>query len=148
MSRDAGFGPGAFHTAADLIEVAVRSGREDIAAGQIEQLQAGPSTQPWTMATISRGLGLLARGDDAEAHLRQAIGHYRDAASPFDEARTMLDLGLRLRRQRRPIAARDATQRALGIFERLGAAPWVRTPAGQFGSLEESCARMCARSSI
>jgi hypothetical protein len=54
-----------------------------------------------------------------------AIELYAEAASPFDEARAMLELGSRLRRQRKSVAARDQIRRALGTFERLGAAPWI-----------------------
>jgi DNA-binding NarL/FixJ family response regulator len=44
---------------------------------------------------------------------------------PFERARTELCLGERLRRIRRRTAAREHLRKALEIFERLGAVPWI-----------------------
>jgi DNA-binding CsgD family transcriptional regulator len=125
LSVDTGFAPGCFWFHANLVEAAVRSGREDVAADQVEQLRSSVAQQPWVEGTMLRGLGLLADGDESERQLRSATQRYREAGSPFDEARAMLDLGVRLRRHRKPIDARDTILGALGILERLGAAPWV-----------------------
>ena len=43
---------------------------------------------------------------------------------PFEEARTLLCSGEALRRARRPAAARQPLQRALTIFDGLGARAW------------------------
>jgi DNA-binding NarL/FixJ family response regulator len=44
---------------------------------------------------------------------------------PFERARTELILGERLRRARRRADARGPLERALEVFERLGAEPWA-----------------------
>jgi DNA-binding CsgD family transcriptional regulator len=44
---------------------------------------------------------------------------------PFEQARTLLCSGEAMRRDRHPIAAREPLDRALGLFDGLGAQPWA-----------------------
>ena len=47
-------------------------------------------------------------------------------ALPFEEARTQLCYGERLRRARRPTEAQPLLRAALDTFEQLGAEPWAK----------------------
>ena len=44
---------------------------------------------------------------------------------PFEQARTLLCSGEAMRRDRRPVAAREPLHQALELFESLGARPWT-----------------------
>ena len=84
----------------------------------------------WALACIARCRGLVAatRGDEAGA--RAAFGralaeHERVAYRTFDLARTLLAFGTTLRRFKRKREAREALERALGIFVTLGARLWT-----------------------
>ena len=85
--------------------------------------------QPLALATAGRGLGLIAsaRGehDTAVAHLSRALTEHDRLGWPFERARTLLALGVALRRGQRKSAARTALAEASTVFERLGARPWL-----------------------
>jgi DNA-binding CsgD family transcriptional regulator len=68
--------------------------------------------------------GLLAGGDDAEAHFEASLEAIGDRF-PFDGARTRLVLGEWLRRARRRSDAREHLRAAHAVFEALGAQPWA-----------------------
>ncbi len=52
-------------------------------------------------------------------------------AMPFEAARIQLWHGERLRRARRPTAARTVLRAALSVFEGLGATPWARRASAE-----------------
>jgi DNA-binding NarL/FixJ family response regulator len=54
---------------------------------------------------------------------------------PIDEGRTLLALGVALRRLREHRRSREATERALAIFERLGTPPWTQAARSELGRL-------------
>ena len=76
-------------------------------------------------ANTARIRGLLADDDSFEQHFLEALGHHAEYKSSFDEARTRLCFGERLRRAQRRRDARDQLRLALETFERLGATPWA-----------------------
>ncbi|MFL1427977.1 MULTISPECIES: helix-turn-helix transcriptional regulator [unclassified Nocardiopsis] len=127
-------GPGQSHTAVrllltpHLVEAGVRGGL-DI------RLDAGVATlHAWAEATgndtaralVARCRGLLADGEEATGHLLRALELHTSGYCDFEQARTRLLLGTRLRRSRHPGPAREHLSEALETFERLGAAPWAR----------------------
>jgi DNA-binding CsgD family transcriptional regulator len=94
---------------------------------------------PWGQASAGRceGLILAAEGDlDAAlaAHAR-ALAVSEQLPQPFDLARTLLAQGVAQRRARRRREARDTLQRALGIFEELGARLWAEKTRGELGRI-------------
>jgi DNA-binding NarL/FixJ family response regulator len=74
-----------------------------------------------------RGLLAAAGGrlDEALAELEGAVARHERVPVPFDRARTLLALGVVLRRVRRRRDAREALDLACAEFERLGAARWL-----------------------
>jgi DNA-binding CsgD family transcriptional regulator len=116
--------PYAHHVAAyrcipDLVEASVRSGT-DVPAGVMRRFEAFAArvAQPWASALSARCRALL--DGDESAYLRSL----ELAARPFEQARTELLYGEWLRRARRKAEARTVLQRALEVFDRLGAHPW------------------------
>jgi DNA-binding CsgD family transcriptional regulator len=110
----------------EVVEAAARSGRPDAAGralGTFERF-ATAARSDWATAQMERMRGLLATGDDAEAHFAASLaatgGRY-----PLDEARTRLALGEWLRRNRRRVDAREQLRGALRVLEALGAEPWA-----------------------
>lgn len=127
-------GPGQSHTAVrllltpHLVEAGVRGGL-DI------RLDAGVATlHAWAEATgndtaralVARCRGLLADGEEANGHLLRALELHTSGYCDFEQARTRLLLGTRLRRSRHPGPAREHLSEALETFGRLGAEPWAR----------------------
>ncbi len=116
----------------DLVETAVRTGRDAEAAAHVAAMReanlAGLSSR---LALVVGGSTAMAAPDDTALELFQVT-----LALPgierwqFDHARVRLAYGERLRRSRAMIEAREQLNAALAIFERLGARPWVdRTTA-------------------
>jgi len=68
----------------------------------------------------------------AHAH---ALFVHEHLPQPFDLARTMLAQGIAQRRARRRKEARDTLQRALDIFEELGARLWAEKARGELGRI-------------
>jgi ATP/maltotriose-dependent transcriptional regulator MalT len=111
----------------DLVEAAVRTGRNAEAAAHVAAMQkanlAGLSSR---LALVVGGSAAIAAPDDGALELFQAA-----LALPgierwqFDLARVRLAYGERLRRRRAMREARVQLNAALEIFERLGARPWV-----------------------
>jgi DNA-binding CsgD family transcriptional regulator len=111
----------------DLVEAALRTGRDAEAAAHVAAMQAanlaGLSSR---LALVVGASAAMAAPDDRALELFQAT-----LALPgierwqFDLARVRLAYGERLRRSRAMIEARVQLNAALAIFERLGARPWV-----------------------
>jgi DNA-binding NarL/FixJ family response regulator len=110
---------------AEHIESLVRCDREDEARTRLEGFAARPasSTRPVTAAVVSRCEALLDPSC-AQSHLREALRLHSKGQMPFEQARTELQLGRYLRRQRRP-EARELLHAAAATFERLGALDWA-----------------------
>jgi DNA-binding NarL/FixJ family response regulator len=81
------------------------------------------------LATAGRCQSLLfaARGDPerAAAAMEQALDAHAQLEMPFELGRTLLVNGLLERRAKRKRAARDSFERALSIFDQLGATLWA-----------------------
>ncbi|MFA1539936.1 ATP-binding protein [Actinomadura monticuli] len=106
----------------DHAEAAVRAGRPDLARTYL------PAFEAWAAATSCGALparcrALLAGGDAAEEHYRDALELHGDRA--YDAARTRLLYGEWLRRRRRRTEARTELTAARDAFARLGAAGWA-----------------------
>ena len=85
--------------------------------------------RPWVLATSARCRALVAAAtgdlDGAEASAAQALVEHRRLPMPFELGRTLLVHGQLQRRRGARRAGRETLQRALGIFEDLGARLWA-----------------------
>jgi tetratricopeptide (TPR) repeat protein len=126
LASSSGSTPVLLLATADLVEAAVRAGRPAAAEPLLAQLDrwvelAGPA---WALATTFRCRALLADGDEAEICFQAALEAGGGSMRPFAHARTQLDFGAWLRRQRRWVQAATQLRAARETFERLGAPAW------------------------
>jgi DNA-binding CsgD family transcriptional regulator len=117
----------------DLVEAYVRNGQTAEAEGLIAPFaihtknRLGPVSLDSVNgdALLERCRGLVAADEDFEPHFLHALELHRASRGRYDEARTRLCYGERLRRTRRRRDARDQLRPALAVFEELLASPWA-----------------------
>jgi DNA-binding CsgD family transcriptional regulator len=126
----------------ELICVLAGAGRADEAGLLAERLQAkvGAKTLPVVHAIVGHCDGVVraARGDldGALIALERALeNHEAAAAVPFDHGLTLLELGRVQRRLRRKRDSRATLERALAVFEALGAPLWAETARTEIGRI-------------
>jgi DNA-binding CsgD family transcriptional regulator len=123
--------PGVTRFLVDLAEALAHSGEPEEAeratsvfSDQVEELG-----RDWARPLVARieALALEARGgpEAALARLDEAVGAEELLPMPLERGRTLLELGAAQRRARHRRAARDTLQRALALFEELGAELWA-----------------------
>ena len=113
--------------APELVEALVRIDRAGDARRRLEAFaqRAEAKGQPWALARLERCRGLLAVAADAGDRFADALRWHELTPDRFEEARTRLCHGERLRRMRRRVQARDELRLAVDAFEALGAEPWA-----------------------
>jgi DNA-binding CsgD family transcriptional regulator len=118
--------PGVVWWAADLIEAQIRAGRPDDAKHNLNLFErdADRTQRTWALAAAGRCRALLADNQHFEEEFTNALTWHERAETPFEYARTLLCLGERLRRIRKPTRAREPLRAAREIFSRLDAAVW------------------------
>jgi DNA-binding CsgD family transcriptional regulator len=111
--------------AVDRIGAAARAGEPALALGWVDELApfAAATNRPWALAAVAFGRALTVETDAAAQAFEDALGHYRHAARPYDQARTELAYGEFLRRSNRRVDARRHLRSALETFTDLGAQP-------------------------
>jgi DNA-binding CsgD family transcriptional regulator len=123
--------PDTFPFVADEIEVLVTLGQLKEADSRLEWLEERGRTLDRALALATgarcRGLLLAARSDlpAALASLEEALRYHERLPMPFELARTLLVQGTIRRRAKQKRTAREALERALAIFEELGAPLWA-----------------------
>ncbi|HET6818312.1 MAG TPA: AAA family ATPase [Mycobacteriales bacterium] len=107
----------------DRIETAVHADRRDLAEQWTDEILGfGTAVQAeWATAQGEYGMAMLADGEDADTHFKNAVAHAENAHHRFERARIHLAYGEHLRRTRRRVDAREHLRTALDIFEDLGA---------------------------
>jgi DNA-binding CsgD family transcriptional regulator len=133
--------PGVIRFQADEIQAAISVGdleRADLLTDQLE-LRAASLDRPWgkVAGARSRALLLAERGgsEDALEAVDRALVHHERLAVPFELGRTLLVQGIVHRRLKHKRAAKDALDRALGIFERLGSPLWTSKARGELARI-------------
>jgi DNA-binding CsgD family transcriptional regulator len=121
--------PNVFPIAGDLAEALARAEEFDRLTSVLEWLdeRAKATGLAYPRAAVCRAHGILATNpDEAQRLFAESLGAL-DEVGPiaFEQARTLLCSGEAMRRNRRPVAARDPLNEALILFESLGARPWV-----------------------
>ncbi|HVS05045.1 MAG TPA: AAA family ATPase [Candidatus Dormibacteraeota bacterium] len=147
----------------DAIEALIALGRLEEAMNLLETLEERGRrlNRAWALAMAARCRALLAaaHGDLAGAQiaLAQALVAHDRLVEPFELGRTLLIQGNIQRRSRQKRASRDSLERALGLFQNLGALGWAAQveaetqrlglhPAGpdELSATEERVARLVA----
>jgi DNA-binding CsgD family transcriptional regulator len=120
-------------TTADLVEAYVRAGRAlpDSIGRQVEA--PVPEDFPAVAAAVWRCRGLVDAGDTDEA-FEAALARYAGASLPWQEARTLLAYGERLRRSGRRVDARQQLQRAVSLFDDTGSPMWAERAAAELAA--------------
>jgi DNA-binding CsgD family transcriptional regulator len=126
--------------APELVDAYLRTGRvaEAHAAAAGYDALATAKGQPFALARAARVRGLLAADDAYGPHFEAALAHHAGTLDIFDQARTRLHYGERLRRSRRRVQARDQLRAALAAFDRLGARPWAERALAELVASGES----------
>jgi DNA-binding CsgD family transcriptional regulator len=128
--------PHALMVLMDLVEAAVRTGRDAEAAAHVAAMQEA------NLAGLSSRLALVVGASAAMAATdATALSSFDSALAlpgierwQFDLARVRLAYGERLRRRRAMREARVQLQAARAIFERLRAEPWVARASAELGA--------------
>jgi DNA-binding CsgD family transcriptional regulator len=125
----------------NAIEALVALGELDEARRLLAELEDRISRieSPWGVASARRceGLILAADGDleSALAGFESALSVHEGLPQPFDLARTLLAQGVTQRRARQRRAARETLERALAIFDELGAVLWAEKARSELGRI-------------
>jgi DNA-binding CsgD family transcriptional regulator len=132
LEEDGGYDePTVYHGDGDAIEALLELGRLDEASALTDRLeQRGEDLdRAWALAVGARCRGLLcaAQGDleSAQKAIERALIEHERFTEPFELGRTLIALGNVERRRRQKQVARESLQRALAIFEQLGARGWA-----------------------
>lgn len=140
--REAGVAePSLFRFLPDQIEALIAVGRVDGALELLDWLEerGRALARPWALATSARCRALLdaARGDypAALASIGTALQSHERLPMPFELARTWLAKGTIERRAGRRRDARKSLERAVEIFERIGAPLWTEKARAELGRL-------------
>ena len=113
------------------IDALLATDRFDEAEARLSQLAVvgRARDRPRQLMVAHRGRGLLhaRRGELEEALVALEVARAESdrLAVPFEQARTLLALGQTQRRARQKRLARESLERALALFERLGARLWA-----------------------
>jgi DNA-binding CsgD family transcriptional regulator len=126
--------------APELVETYLRLGRrgDALAVGNEFSEAAKAKGQAWSLARAHRALALLAGESEYEARFRDALDVHSETPDAFEEARTRLAFGGRLRRERRRIEARAELRAAFESFDRLGARPWAESARAELKATGET----------
>jgi DNA-binding CsgD family transcriptional regulator len=106
----------------ELVEAAVRTGRDDVAsdaAGRLARKATAAGT-PWSLGMAARARALVSAGEDAEEAFGEAVGHLREASVRAELARTHLLYGEWLRQLGRRLDARAELATAHDMFADMG----------------------------
>jgi short-subunit dehydrogenase/DNA-binding CsgD family transcriptional regulator len=120
--------PGEVLWTVELVEAHARANAADKAAAELARLEelVGEAYPAVQQGQLHRCRALAAADhDEGVAHFERALEHHGRSRTPFEQARTQLAYGERLRRRKARVEARDHLRAALDTFERLGARPWA-----------------------
>jgi len=131
LGRRLEMAPVVHRVAADVAEAAVAVGDLDRAQRLIEELEAVASSSPgnWTAVVAARARARLALARDdvdrADTAIGEALAAAGDLPDPHERARVDLVAGALRRRQGHRAMARDHLERAVAVFDDMGAESWA-----------------------
>jgi DNA-binding CsgD family transcriptional regulator len=121
----------------DLVEAYVRSGRDATAVVDSIVARAEETRRPWRIATSAGCRGVVGGESTCADAFEEALRLHEATPSLFEQARTELCYGERLRRSRRRRQAREHLRAAFETFDRLGARPWAARAAAELAATGE-----------
>jgi DNA-binding CsgD family transcriptional regulator len=129
--------------APELVDAYLRLGRSDEAAEVASAYAAAAEAkgQPWALARAARCHGMLTEAGDWEEAFEEAIQLHDRTLDVFEEARTRLAFGARLRREQQRSRSRTELRAAFHAFERLGARPWADQARSELAATGETARR-------
>lgn len=133
--------PGVNRYVPDLVEALIAAGRVEDAAATLGVLEerAERLSRPSVQASAGRCRGLLlaqqGNVDAALVTLEDAVARHEESPLPLELGRTLLALGEQQRRARRRRSARASLERALVVFEELGAELWAAKARSELGRI-------------
>jgi DNA-binding CsgD family transcriptional regulator len=128
----------ALWSTSDVVEAAVRVDRQGEVTGAVARLEAWAAATGQLAAVGAVGQCRALLGDpDAAERLVASAEAFREAHSPYEEARAELFLGELLRRRRLRSEARKHLRTAFVLFDRLGAHPWAGRAASELRATGE-----------
>jgi DNA-binding CsgD family transcriptional regulator len=143
LLRELGITDADLSPAAELVDAYVRLGRvndaELVAAQFVTAAEA--KAQPWSLARALRCTGLVADDADYAEQFERALRLHAHTLDGFETARTRLAYGLRLRRARNRVLARDQLRAAIETFEQLDARPWAEQARSELAATGETVRR-------
>ena len=128
--REAGFGEPLFRFHGDAIETLLALGQTEKATVLLAELeeQGAALQRVWALTIASRCRALVSAAagdiDRASDELERTLELHERLQEPFERGRTLLVLGTVQRRARKKRAARESLERALAVFDELGASLW------------------------
>lgn len=125
--------PGYMFNESDLTEAYIRAGRLADAERSLAELRAGAAATggAWAAAAVARYAALLGDDTEVDALLEAASAAHERVDFAFEEARTKLIFGERLRRARRRTSARPLLTAAEAAFRAQGAVRWADRAAAE-----------------
>ena len=123
----------------DLIEAYARAGDSERGRALLPEFEAQlpGEDNPLEAGRAQRLRGILTEGDYGR-HFLRGIALHEQCHAPFEQARTHLCYGERLRRARRRRDARTQLRAAIEIFDRLDAVPWAERARAELRATGES----------
>ena len=125
--------PGYMFNESDLTEAYIRAGRLADAERSLAELRAGAAATggAWAAAAVARYAALLGEDGEIDGYLEAASAAHERVDFAFEEARTKLIFGERLRRARRRSDARPLLTAAEAAFRAQGAVRWADRAAAE-----------------
>jgi DNA-binding CsgD family transcriptional regulator len=123
----------------DYAEALLALGRSEDAVRVVDAWEAAGTRlgMEWVLAEAARCRGLVAAGrgdlDDARRLLEAAAAKHERVGDRFGRARSLLALGVVLRRARQKRASREAVEEATRIFEACLASGWADKARAELG---------------
>jgi DNA-binding CsgD family transcriptional regulator len=123
--------PGATRFVVDHVEALIELGRSEAAVELLDWYEGNARRleRASALANCLRCRGMLAAQagelDTALSSYAEALEWHSKVELPLDQGRTLLALGAAQRRAKRRREARETLDRALAVFEKIGAALWA-----------------------
>ena len=136
--------PGHLTWVPELVEAYAAAGRDEDARAVLDDYAARPAAG-LPLPLLERCRALLAPAAEMAAHFEAALAAHADIVLPFDEARTRLLYGERLRAEDRRDEARTVLREAHAAFEELGASGWAERASRQLRAAGGHAPRVDAR---